>query len=120
MKKKFLYLLSFIVPVIVFLVIATITDFLPFGKKMLVVYDAYFEYSTFLAELGDILRNGKSIFYTLRGGMGVNFYSILNLYCGSPLNLLTVFFKRENIYFLYFDDIFESGVSRTFDVYIFE
>jgi len=101
MKKKFLYLLSFIVPVIVFLVIATITDFLPFGKKMLVVYDAYFEYSTFLAELGDILRNGKSIFYTLRGGMGVNFYSILNLYCGSPLNLLTVFFKRENIYIFY-------------------
>ena len=101
MKKRTLYILSFISPMILFFLISSLCGYIPFGKYSFNLYDAYYEYPTFLVELGRMLRSGQSIFYTLHAGMGVNFFSILNLYGGSPLNIFSIFFNNTNIIIFY-------------------
>lgn len=101
MNKKKFYLLSFIAPMLLLFIISTICGYIPFGEYTFNKFDAFYEYPTFLVELGRMLREGRSIFYTLHAGMGVNFFSILNLYGGSPLNLFSVFFDNTTIYIFY-------------------
>ena len=100
MKKKY-YLLSFIAPMLLLFIVSTICGYIPFGEYTFNIYDSYYQYPTFLVELGRMLREGSSIFYTLHAGMGVNFFSILNLYGGSPLNLFSLFFDNTTIYIFY-------------------
>ena len=101
MKKKYFYLLSFLLPITIFFIIASLCGYIPFGDHTFNIYDSYYQYPTFLVELGNMLRSGKTVFYTLHAGLGVNFFSILNLYAGSPLNLLSIFFNNINIYIFY-------------------
>ena len=101
MKRKYYYILSFIAPMLLLFMVSTICGYFPFGDYTFNKYDAFYEYPTFLVELGNMLRSGRSIFYTLHAGMGVNFFSILNLYGGSPLNLFSVFFDNTTIYIFY-------------------
>lgn len=101
MKNVKYYLLSFLLPVGLLFIASILGDYIPFGNYTFNVFDAFYEYPTFIAELGNLLRNGESIFYTLHGGFGVNFFSILNLYVGSPLNLFSVFFDNTTIYIFY-------------------
>ena len=79
MKNVKYYLLSFLLPVGLLFIASILGDYIPFGNYTFNVFDAFYEYPTFIAELGNLLRNGESIFYTLHGGFGVNFFSILNL-----------------------------------------
>lgn len=101
MKRKYYYLLSFLAPMALLFIASAFCGYIPFGSYTFNNYDSYYEYPTFLIELGNILQNGRSIFYTLHAGMGVNFFSILNLYGGSPLNLFSVFFDNTTIYIFY-------------------
>ena len=101
MKKKKFYLLSFLAPMLLLFVVSIICGYIPFGEYTFNKFDAFNEYPTFLVELGRMLREGSSIFYTLHAGMGVNFFSILNLYGGSPLNLFSIFFDNTTIYIFY-------------------
>lgn len=101
MNKKKFYLLSFILPMALLLIVSTIAGYIPFGPYTFNKFDAFYEYPTFLVELGNMLRNGTTIFYTLHAGMGVNFFSILNLYGGSPLNFFSIFFDHTTIYIFY-------------------
>ncbi len=101
MKKKVLYLGSFIGPILILFIVAFLANYIPLGKYSFNAFDAYYEYPAFFGELLNNIRNGKSILFTLHAGMGTNFLSIINLYCGSPLNLLALFFKKENIYLFY-------------------
>lgn len=99
--KRFLYLASFLIPIIFFFILSYICGYIPFKGASYNAFDAFYEYPTFLMELGNMLKTGRSIFYTLHGALGVNFFCILNLYGGSPLNLLAYFFNNENIYLFY-------------------
>ena len=101
MKRKYYYLLSFLAPMALLFIASAFCGYIPFSSYTFNNYDSYYEYPTFLIELGNILQNGRSIFYTLHAGMGVNFFSILNLYGGSPLNLFSVFFDNTTIYIFY-------------------
>ncbi len=100
MKKKY-YLLSFIAPMLLLFIVSTLCGYIPFKDYTFNKFDAFYEYPTFLVELGRMLREGSSVFYTLHAGMGVNFFSILNLYGGSPLNIFSVFFDNTTIYIFY-------------------
>lgn len=101
MTKKIKYLLSFILPISIFFIISWICGFIPFGAYSHNIFDAFFEYPTFIMELRNMLRGAQNIFYTMHGALGVNFFSILTLYGGSPLNLLFYFFPQDKIYLFY-------------------
>lgn len=101
MKKKFLYFLSFGLPIVIFMVVAGLKGFLPFKDKIFNMFDGYAQYPAFMAEFGSMLRGGRSILYTFGMGMGVDFLGIIYLYLANPLNLLLVFFQREKIFLFY-------------------
>ena len=101
MSKRKFYLLCFIIPIFLLFIVSSLCGYIPLGPYTFNIFDSFNEYPTFLVELGNMLRSGRSIFYTLHAGLGVNFFSILNLYGGSPLNLFSVFFDNTNIYIFY-------------------
>ncbi len=119
-KKYFYYILCFICPILGLFLISTFVGFIPFGKHTFNVFDAYYQYAPILEEYTYKLKTGSSLLFTLHGGMGVNFLSIINLYAGSPFNLLGIFFKRENIYIFFTILIYiKLGLSGLFmNVYL--
>ncbi len=101
MRKKILYFLSFSLPIVIFILVASFNDFLPLGNKLFNMFDAYTQYPAFMAEFGDMLRTGRSIFYSFKLGMGVDFFGIICYYLINPLNLLLAFFKEDKIFLFY-------------------
>ncbi|HHX70046.1 MAG: YfhO family protein [Miniphocaeibacter sp.] len=89
-KKNYFYILSFLIPVIVFLLIFIVSRFYPFGDSQILVIDAYHQYYQFMLELRGKILSGESIFYSWHLGLGTDFISLMAYYCTSPLNLLTI------------------------------
>ena len=102
MKKNVLYYFgAFLIPIIIFIVLCFISDLYPFGKYLLNLFDSSSMYPSLIIEYINNLKTGSSIFYTFHAGLGTNFISLINLYVGSPLNLLFAFFKTNQIYLFY-------------------
>ncbi len=101
-NKKILYfILSFIIPIIIFMYLCYLSNIYPFGNILINKYDSIGQYSSFLVEFINKLKFGGNFFYTLHAGCGANFLGIFNLYVASPLNLLFIFFKQNQIYTFY-------------------
>lgn len=100
-KNIIYYILSFIIPLIIFSYICYVAKIYPFGDILINKYDSFGQYTSFLIELISKLKMGGNFFYTLHAGCGSNFLGIFNLYASSPLNLLFIFFKSNQVYSFY-------------------
>lgn len=101
-KSKY-HIVAFVLPVIVWLVIFAIWGQYPFGDRTLLIWDADYQYVSFLAKWHDILHGRAGLFYSLSDSIGGNAYSIgAYYYMFSPLNLLVFFFEKENLYKCFF------------------
>lgn len=95
-KKKFSlqnfwpYLLAFLVPVIVMVIVCIERKIWPFGVKCFLRTDLYHQYAPFFKELRTKLTTGGSLFYSWNIGGGTNFWSLSAYYLASPLNYLIV------------------------------
>lgn len=69
----------------------------PFGDRQMMVIDSWNQYYPFLQEFHRKLTTGDSLFYSWNMGMGVNAYVNFATYTMSPVNLLSVFFKSEQL-----------------------
>lgn len=97
LKRNWVWLLS---PLIVggfFLVFFLIKDVEPFGDHSLVNYDCYNQYYPFLCTLYDKLKGGEGLQYYWNSGLGANFLLNYFSHLSSPLNLLVIFVKRNQI-----------------------
>ena len=94
-NKIIIYLLSGIIPLMLFSICAYLNDFLPFGKIFLNIYDSYTQYSGILLEYKQLLLKGN-IFYSWNGGLGFNFLGTMLYYCASPLNLFSLLATSTN------------------------
>lgn len=86
------YFLAWLLPLVVFSLVLVAMKVVPFGNKHLIVVDAYHQYVPFLSELRRKLLDFETLFYSLRTGLGTNFYSLMAYYLLSPFNLLLVLF----------------------------
>lgn len=101
MKQKFThYILSFFFPIVLFLIMATLSDHVPFGKFLFNIYDSYTMYPSLLMHTIRSIKCGN-IFYTLSSALGTDFYSVRSLYMNSPLNLLFLLFKEKHLFLFY-------------------
>lgn len=118
MKKKKFYILAFLIPLVMFFLVSTIANHIPFGEYIYNYFDSYVQYPAFLTETIRSIKLGT--FYTLLAGFGTDFYNIKTLYMNSPLNLLFFLFKQENLYIFYTFLIYlRIGLSSlTFGVYL--
>lgn len=82
------YLCAFLLPVILALLVCVSSGIYPFGEKCMLHIDMYHQYEPFFTEFMDKLKNGDSLLYSFRLGLGSDFVSLYAYYLASPLNWL--------------------------------
>ena len=103
MKEKALkiikskYFIGTILTIILYLIYLAIAKIGPFGENSILKADLDKQYAEFLAYYKDVLTGKGSLFMSWNMGIGNNFYTTFAYYLVSPLNLLVVFFSKENI-----------------------
>ena len=94
-KKTLIYLLSGLIPTLIFFVCSIIVGYIPFGDEMINVYDSFTQYPGMLLEYARLLKTGN-IFYSWNAGLGFNFFGTLTYYCASPLNITSLLATPKN------------------------
>ncbi len=97
-KRNYLYLISFMLPVILLLLIYALWGQYPFSDKTLLMWDMNDQYAPFFAQLSRILHGDASVLYSLSRALGGNMFSVAAYYLMSPFNIVFYFFDAENIY----------------------
>ena len=87
-KGKYIYIISFLIPVIVFFVYMYIVGLSPFGSHSLLLGDAHAQIYPFLLEMYHKVHNGDAFFYSWNMGVGTNYYANMVYYLMSPFNWL--------------------------------
>ncbi|MCD7709514.1 MAG: YfhO family protein [Clostridiales bacterium] len=84
------YLLAFLIPFAVCLIICAGNGVYPFGENCILHVDMYHQYCPFFTEFLNKLRSGDSLLYSWNLGLGTDFVSLFAYYLASPLNWLIV------------------------------
>ena len=69
----------------------------PFGDRQPLVTDFWHQYYPFFQLVAEKLKNGDSLLYSFRTGIGTNFLSLIAYYAASPLNLISIFLTQESL-----------------------
>ena len=101
LKNYKVEILSFVIPIIIFLLACAFSGIVPFGEKYIVSYDGSAQYPGFTNILINALKGKNSLFYTFKGGLGYNFYATAIYYLFNPTNILSIFFNNTNIMYFY-------------------
>ena len=113
MKKKVFYILSFVLPVFIFLVISNLMGFN-------ISDDSY--YNDYPNLLILTINSFKKInyFFTFKYGLGVDLYNIKTLFSNSLLNMLFMFFSSKHVIdFIYYITVFRIGLMGvTMSIYL--
>lgn len=96
-KKVFSYLLAFLIPSILMLIIYACVGIYPFGKKSLLTVDLAGQYVAFFNAYKNILNGTISAFYSFSKTLGGNMFGLITYYLMSPFNLILLLFDRINI-----------------------
>ncbi|WP_133014354.1 YfhO family protein [Clostridium cuniculi] len=97
LKENYVYLLSFIIPIILMGIIYAVIGIYPFGNKNIITSDMYLQYVAFLSRVKDILSGDAGIFYSFSKSLGGNTAGLFAYYMSSPFNLIIALFPKEYI-----------------------
>ena len=97
LKNNGYIFLSFIISFAAILIVYFLQKVIPFGSNSLLKIDFYHQYGPMLAELYDRILGGKSLIYSFSTGLGLPFFRNFYNYLSSPINLIMLLFKRNNI-----------------------
>lgn len=119
-KTDPLYLLSFLLPILIMLVIFVIQKIYPFGDRSFLHIDMYHQYFPFLVEFYHKLKGGESLFHSWHTGIGSNFIALYAYYLASPFNWLCVLIPEQFLMeFLSYTVVLKIGLcGLTFTYYI--
>lgn len=90
-RRHSIYLTAFLIPILLMLVIFIIRGVYPFGDRSFLHVDMYHQYFPFLNEFYDKLKNGDSLLFSWKTGLGSNFLALFVYYLASPFNWLAIF-----------------------------
>lgn len=117
-KISKIYLLSFLLPFILMMLIFIFKGIFPFGERSFLRTDLYHQYAPFHSELLYKLQHFKSLFYTYNVGLGTNFISLIAYYLSSPFNILLFIipdrFVIEYISYIVIVKMSLSGFTMTY------
>jgi len=85
-----MYACAFLLPFLIVSMICIKNQVYPFGENCILHIDMYHQYEPFFTELMDKLKNGGSLLYSFRIGLGSDFVSLFAYYLASPFNWLIV------------------------------
>jgi len=89
---------SFLLTSAAMILLFKLFQYAPFGGNSLACMDANIQYLDFFALLKDVLQGNNSILYSLTNTLGGTGFGIFSYYLSSPLNLLVVFFEKEELH----------------------
>lgn len=96
-NKKIGYLLAFIIPALLMVLIYACVGIYPFGDKSLLTVDMAGQYVSFFNALKNIFTGDIGIFYSFSKTLGGNMFGLITYYLFSPFNLLFILFDKVNI-----------------------
>lgn len=106
------YLLSFLIPVLIMVLIFIERGIFPFGEESFLRTDMYHQYAPFFSEFQYKLKTGGSLLYSWDVGMGVNFAALYSYYLASPLNFLIILCPKALIIeFMTYMIVLKMGLS---------
>ena len=92
---KMMFLLSFLLPVIIYAGLFIGRGIFPGGSSLYLYSDMYHQYAPFLAEFRYKVLHGESLLYSWDIGMGTNFVTLYAYYAASPFNWLCIFLSQS-------------------------
>ena len=96
-KDNYLFILSFFMPFLIYMIFLMMRDIAPFGDNTILKYDLYHQYAPMLDNLfNNALKEGNFL-YSFNYGLGQPFIKMFFNYCSSPFNLILLFFNKSNI-----------------------
>lgn len=95
-NNKNIYL-TFLLGIIIISIIFIIEKISPFGENSTLTVDFYHQYGPMLGELYDRFFSKSNFFYSFTMSGGLPFFRNFLNYLSSPLNVILLFFKRENL-----------------------
>ncbi len=118
MHNNQIYILAFLVPFLVMMVIFAIARIYPFGDRSFLHIDMYHQYFPFLTDMYHAIRGGSTgtagsgLAYSFNGGLGVNFAALYDYYLSSPLNYLSILISEKHLMeFLSYGAVLKIGLS---------
>lgn len=94
-KTLYICIIAFVIPFFILSMAFVRLGVYPFGNRQVLVVDAWNQYYPFLVEFCRKWKNGESMLYSWRLGMGGDFVSLIAYYLASPLNFFTVFLPER-------------------------
>ena len=119
-KENYIFILSFILPMVIMFVVFTALGVGFIGEKTIVSSDMYTQYVAYFGKFKDILSGDGSIFYSFNKSIGGNNIGLFAYYLASPLNLLLILFPKSAIgEFIFIIYLIKIGLaSLCFSLYI--
>ncbi len=93
-KENWIYILSFVIPAVLFIISCIKYKVTPFGDQTLMIIDSLHQYLPFFSEYYDKLTKSGEFLYSWNGAMGYNFLTLWAYYLSSPFNLLILLFPK--------------------------
>lgn len=97
LRNNIYFIISFLLPFLILGLVYISFGIYPLGDRTILISDMGGQYIDFYSKIYDILKNGRSLFYTWQAGMGHSFVGIFAYYLSSPFTLLILFFKKQNL-----------------------
>ncbi|NLM63106.1 MAG: YfhO family protein, partial [Mollicutes bacterium] len=97
MKKTKQYIISFFIPVIIFMLVFFNANIFFEGTKNFLITDARIQYIALFGYLKDVLSGSESLLYSFSKGIGGNMLGTFAYYLASPLNFLIYFFPKHSL-----------------------
>ena len=122
-KEKYIsYIVAFLMPAVLFVLILWVKGIAPFGEHTNLVSDLYYQYVDIFAWFRNTLLSGEDILYSFSISFGDSALGLMAYYLTSPFNLLIVFFKQEELpyFFLLITGIKLSMSGLTMYIFVKE
>ena len=97
-NKKWCCFVIFVISFVFMMVLYRFYRYAPFGNQSLAWADANIQYLDFFAFLKDVIHGKNTIKYTFANTLGGTCFGVFSYYLASPLNLLIVFFEKEQLH----------------------
>jgi len=101
-KRIMLYMFAFFIPFFVLLGIIIALKVYPFGENTYMPVDAFNQYVPYLQYFKETIFGTNSMLYSLGKSIGGEMYGLFTYYLMSPFNLISLFFKKEQMSIAFF------------------
>ncbi|MEE6720558.1 YfhO family protein [Limosilactobacillus reuteri] len=110
-SKLILACINFIFVLVLLLVFMMVKNMAPFGNATFAGMDANVQYADFFNYYRNVLLGKDSFIFSLSNLLGDSGIAIFGYYLASPLNLLILFFKAQDVGTIFFNILFILKIS---------